>query len=133
MQKGETAAPGKLWAEAGGEAAGRAARGAWGQGPGWGAGQSTHLTSAGGQMLGWSEGETPLEDEQPLHGAPAVCQPLRQEPHILCHLVLIHTWRQGHVSTIGKDLVQFPFPGHPGKLHFPAPSVVAGALDGVMA
>ena len=141
MQKGETAAPGKLRAEAGGEASGRAARGAWGQGPGWGAVQSTHLTSAGGQMLGWSEDETPLEDEQqrhgaptlcqPLrlesrstysvpasvpgvtehllcaslcaqsHGAPTLCQPLRPEAHILCHLVLTHTWRQGYVSTIG--------------------------------
>ena len=103
--------------------------------------QSTHLTSAGGQMLGWSEDETPLEDEQqrhgaptlcqPLrpesrsaysvpasvpgvterllcaslcaqsHGAPTLCQPLRPEAHILCHLVLTHTWRQGYVSTVG--------------------------------
>ena len=79
VQKGETAAPGKLRAEAGGEAAGRVARGAWGQGPGWGAVQSTHLTSAGGQTLGWSADEMPLEDEQQRHGAPTLCQPLSPE------------------------------------------------------
>lgn len=28
--------------------------------------------------------------------------------------------------------VLFPLPGHPGKLHLPAPSAVAGAYDGVM-